>query len=72
MSGIDEQPIDKLEKIPNGHKKQLDLYGKLFQDKYGYVCERRAFTVRGKKIYEVILDDIEEVELDEDEKWIRD
>jgi len=68
MSGIDEQPIDKLEKVPNGHKKQLDLYGKLLEEKFGQVCERRAFTVRGKKIHEVILDDIEEVELDESER----
>lgn len=45
MSGIDEQPVEKLEKPLEKHEEQLNLYSKLFQEYYGYECKSYVYKV---------------------------
>jgi len=49
MSGIDEQPVKRLEKPKGRHKRELDLYGKLFEEKFGYKCKNYGYKVEEVK-----------------------
>lgn len=46
MSGIDEQPVGRLEKPKGRHKRELDLYGKLCEGKFGYKCKTWVYKVK--------------------------
>ena len=45
MSGIDEQPVRKLEKPEGSPKRALDLYAKLFEKRFGYKCGNFVYKV---------------------------
>lgn len=50
MSGIDEQPVKKLEKPKGCLMRELDLYGKLCKETFGYECKNFVYKVERERV----------------------